>query len=400
MHVRTSHQTNPRRVPVPTTRCGVLLALALLAGCGGGGGSGGSGTGAATGDSGSPGDGDTASGGITRDAIVQASSLPPGFDAWERHMTEYGRQWGEALVSASDFDTRINLQYYDAQRVHEQIARYLGSSDPWKDYAEAGGEIYKRYLENADFRAAGYMRFPHGLFIDAVRNGDEESRQYLAELRDEPPYSYPAESNGEWSKQKYSREIAYSLETHILADRAGFERKEERIRGLADLALGHVNIWVTGNYIDTDPDWQFTQAFMAGLTASALIAHYERSAELGNPDAQVQPALERLGEFLWDTMWVADVNGTGFGAFEYVQPATSGVGTNDPAPDLNMLIAPMYGWLYYRTGDDRWLRRGDVIFAGGVALSNLGGGKQFNQNYRSSFQYVDWRTRGIERHGG
>jgi len=138
---------------------------------------------------------------------------------------------------------------------------------------------------------------------------------------------------------------------------------------------------------------------MGGLTASALIAHYERSVEVGDPDARVLPALKRLGNFLWDTMWVTNVNGSGYGAFEYVQPATSGVGGNAPAPDLNMLIAPMYGWLFYQTGDERWLNRGDDIFAGGVELANLQSGKRFNQNYRASFQYVDWRTRGLERHG-
>jgi len=390
----------PRRRSIfyrPGPLC-ALFVVTALAGCGGGGGGGGNGGGSADGGnaSGTP---TGSSDGVQRESVIEASSQPPEFDTWERHMTEYGRKWGQELQNETDYLSRFKLRYYDAQRIHEQIANYLGESQPWRSYGEAAESVYKRYLENADFRAAGYQRFPHGLFIDATRNGDEESFEYLARLRDRPPFSYPSRSDGEWRKQKYSREVAYSLETQVLADRAGHERQTGRIGALADLALGHIDIWVSRDYVDTSPDWQFCQAFMGGLTASALIAHYERSVEVGDPDARVLPALKRLGDFLWDTMWVANVNGSGYGAFEYVQPATSGVGGNAPAPDLNMLIAPMYGWLFYHTGDERWLNRGDDIFAGGVALANLQSGKRFNQSYRASFQYVDWRTRGLERHG-
>ncbi len=38
--------------------------------------------------------------------------------------------------------------------------------------------------------------------------------------------------------------------------------------------------------------------------------------------------------------------------------------------------------------------RGDAIFAGGVEQAWLDGGKQFNQNYRWSFDCVTWRTEG------
>ena len=62
--------------------------------------------------------------------------------------------------------------------------------------------------------------------------------------------------------------------------------------------------------------------------------------------------------------------------------------------DLNMLIAPLYAYLYYQTGEDRFLQRGDQIFAGGVKNAELeivSTAKQFMQNYRTSFRYVAWR---------
>jgi hypothetical protein len=62
------------------------------------------------------------------------------------------------------------------------------------------------------------------------------------------------------------------------------------------------------------------------------------------------------------------------------------------APDLNLLIAPAYAWLYSRTGDTTYRDRGDQIFAGGVKGAWLDGSKVFNQNYMWSFDYVKWRS--------
>jgi hypothetical protein len=61
-----------------------------------------------------------------------------------------------------------------------------------------------------------------------------------------------------------------------------------------------------------------------------------------------------------------------------------------------MLIAPAYAWFYNLTGDVSYLQKGDQIFNGGVAGAWLGGGKQFSQNYRWSFQYVEWAGAGFK----
>ena len=330
-------------------------------------------------------------------STVDAATTLPRIDDWERNMVEYGHKWGNALQNETDYIEKFKLRYYDAQRVHEQIGAYLGEIRPWRAYGQEADSNYKIYLEKADFQAVGWQRFPHGLYLDWEHTGDNQSRDYLEKLRDRPPFSFPINQHAEWAQQKYSREIAYSIESHIVAERAGYPRQAERLSKLVDLALGHIDIWVTKDYIDRDPDWQFCQAFMTGLTASALIQYYERSVELDTPDGRITPALERLADFLWDEMWVADVDGTGYGAFKYVQPGISGVGGESPAPDLNQLIAPMFAWLYLQTGDGAWLQRGDAIFAGGVELANLTTAKLFNQNYRDSFRFVEWRSEAIAR---
>ena len=68
----------------------------------------------------------------------------------------------------------------------------------------------------------------------------------------------------------------------------------------------------------------------------------------------------------------------------------SGVG----APDLNLLVAPMYAWLYAQTGNVTYRDMADALFVGGVNgawIAPDGPNKQYNQNYRWSFDYVKWR---------
>jgi hypothetical protein len=91
-------------------------------------------------------------------------------------------------------------------------------------------------------------------------------------------------------------------------------------------------------------------------------------------------------DWLWDNVWVANAE-----AFRYTDRLVN-PGDLDPAPDLNLLIAPTYAWLYYQTGDVKFRDRGDAIFAGGVKYAWLANGKQFNQNYRLSFEYVRLRS--------
>ncbi len=69
-----------------------------------------------------------------------------------------------------------------------------------------------------------------------------------------------------------------------------------------------------------------------------------------------------------------------------------GTGPGTGAPDLNLLIAPMYAFLYAQTGEVKYRDQGDAIFAGGVDLAWLAGAKQFNQSYMWSFDYVKWRS--------
>jgi hypothetical protein len=332
---------------------------------------------------------------------------PRGLTTWEENMTDYGRRRGDDMLAESSYLDRLKLNYYDAQRVFLQIADYTGDEQPWHRYAEAAESVYKTYLEKNDFKVAGYMRFPHGLFMDWQRTGDQQSLDYLLRMRDRGAFSNPEQPrfSKQWRDSRYSREVAYALENQILAERAGAPPQTARVDLYVDMAIDHVDAWVTGEFGHDDPEWQFCQAFMAGLTASALIAYDDHLEATGRArDPRILPRLRLLADWLWETMWIAGVGGSRgdwypyesspVGAFEYVQPTVDGVGSESPSPDTSLLIAPMYGWLYARTGEPRFRDRGDAIFAGGVEMGSLQQNNQFNQSYRSSFDYVEWRKAG------
>ncbi len=166
----------------------------------------------------------------TIEARPSPGLAPPNLDHWEANMVEYGRRLGDEMLAESAFSARLNMSYYDGQRVFLQIADYTGEEEPWTEYARIAEETYKTYLERNDFRAAGHMRFPHGLFMDWQRNGDSQSREYLLLLRERAAFSHPGspKPRERWRDARYSREIAYALETQVLAERAGGSARARR----------------------------------------------------------------------------------------------------------------------------------------------------------------------------
>ena len=143
---------------------------------------------------------------------------------------------------------------------------------------------------------------------------------------------------------------------------------------MVEQAFGHMDQW----FVSHTAGWM--RPFMVALTSHALILYHERVG-----DSRVIPTLTMAMDSLWDTMWLPASQ-----AFKYTDRETS-TGGQEPAPDLNLLIAPVYIWLYHQTGEVRHRDRFDAIFVGGVQQAYLVNGKQFNQNYRLSIEAVRLR---------
>ena len=168
-----------------------------------------------------------------------------------------------------------------------------------------------------------------------------------------------------------SREVAYALNTHVVHERIGGARSQS-MQDLAEVALGHFDQWFVSGKAS------YVQPFMVALSAEALIGYYDLTK-----DNRVPPLLKLAADRVWEKSWDPSTQ-----SFLYYNED----GTSGPTPDLNLLIAPLYGWVYQQTADAAYRTMGDAIFTGGVQGAWLVGGKQFSQNYRWSFDYLKWRS--------
>lgn len=303
---------------------------------------------------------------------LPAPSLPEKL-AWEQQMLEFGTKHCELLKNGTSFDPKLLTTYYDAQWVFFQMADYTGDSF-WSGCAEAAEKVYRdQYVLANDGGVPGYWNFSHGVLHDFLRTGDDTSFNAVEKLSRNAAYAADTTPLDSTRHVDYSREVAYTMMSYINAEFAGFPRRN-RLDALRDQAMGHLEQWFLSR---TAP---YIRPFMVALTSQALITYDEY---IGDP--RILPAIEMAMNDLWESTWLADAE-----CFQYTDRDHSTGGT-EPAPDLNLLIAPVYGWLYYRTGKEVYRERGDRIFAGGVNQAYLVNGKQFNQNYRWSFKYLKWR---------
>ncbi len=306
-----------------------------------------------------------------------AGSIPAAkyMTQWESQMLQYGKQNCNTIGNtANTQDNRLGSTYYDATWVFFQIADYTGDNY-WLSCAQKAKAVYRDlYVVPASGHVPGYWNFSHGLLEDYLRNRDAKSRQALLLLSEGAAYAGD-QTPLEWTvSSEYSREVAYAIMTYINAEKAGAPRRA-RLAKLVDQALAHMSEWFVTKRAP------YVRPFMVALTAQALIMYDQQVG-----DARIKPAIELAANRIWNELWLADR-----ATFVYTDRNHS-TGGMEPAWDLNLLIAPMYGWLYSKTGNSSFIEKGDKIFQGGVSNAWLVQGKQYNQNYRWSFQYLKWRN--------
>jgi len=259
--------------------------------------------------------------------------------------------------------------YYDGERVYYQIADATG--DPsWNDCALLEQSIYRPDVLKNNGWIYGYEVFPHGLAMNYRRTGDPLSRQAVIELGEQgTSSSFP---NAAWSIDwSASREVAYGIEAGLVDQSLG-SPPTPKFQDQVEMLLGDFDQWFVSK------NAAYVQPFMVGLAAEALIQYWDVSR-----DPRVTPVLQMAADQLWMQSWNAAC-----ACFLYY----NGDGTTSQSQDLNLLIAPLYGWVFQQTGSENYRNMGDQIFNSGVTGAWLFGGKQFSQNYRWSDKYVQWRN--------
>jgi hypothetical protein len=381
-----------------------------------------------------------------------SSDLPvPELKRWEKQMIKYGKKWGPTLnPEISDQGQRQKNAYYDALYVYYRIMDYTGKTEPWLTYAgwARNAWIEERY-DRPNYYMSGYHRFSLGMLEDFRRGNPTATAEQpvpgntpltlddFTGIRDLGAFAQPFFFVEEYcgSCSNISRELAYSIVATVVSERAGLPRvssndfgtgMEPRLQTYVRWAGRHLEQWRNASYTrrgyQPDESYHYMQPFMTGLTMKALIDFYEWEVENDRdpntywedptPDGSwptIVAALKDFCNWLYTDARVRDAGGApkmfvgermwdkAFGGFRYADRYTRHEGETpdvvEAAPDLNLLIAPAYAWVYKQTGDTRLRDQGDEIFAQGVRDACLKcGGKHFNQQYFYGFDYLRWRT--------
>lgn len=264
-----------------------------------------------------------------------------------------------------------NVWYYDGIRTYLQIAD--STKEPyWANCADQQIGLYRTYVLDSNGFIPGWRVFPHGLTQNAQRTGSSSSRVAVNKLAEGHAIRY---RNLAWSiGWRSSREMSYAVSTLVLEEQLGARRRPE-LADFVEILFGHFDQWFVSRTAT------YVQPFMVALASEALIDYWTLTR-----DQRVLPILRTAADRLWSDSWNESSQ-----AFMYYNED----GSSQPAPDLNPLIAPLYGWVYRNTGIVGYRQMGDKIFNSGVRNAWLGGGKQFSQSYRWSPKYVEWREPGI-----
>ena len=277
--------------------------------------------------------------------------------------------------------------YYDAARVMYNIGDYLaangGDATHWYTAAAHAAVAYRDgYLIPSSYQALGYWNFSAGLRMHWERTGDVASKNAVILLSQNAAFAQDFSTNADvWDANNDtpngggSREAAYAFMSHLDAEACGAARRTRTVQ-LVDALLHHLDQWATGLA------YTYCRPFMTGLTGEAVI----RGVGAGLIDPTV--AKTKLQAVL---TYINGIYDAPTKAYHYTDRDLGVPEDLLPAPDLNMLIAPVHAWV----GGAANLTRAEDLFDGAVAGAWLGGGsnqKQFNQNYRwfpSLFTWLD-----------
>ncbi len=322
----------------------------------------------------------------------------PSLSQWEDNMKSCGKKFMSTPINGKANETLV--WYYDGIKVYYQIAEYTKDKS-WLAGAMTCRNWYRdKFIFGRPSHVDGWRMFPHGLMLDYMKTADENDKKAVGIMEKNGAFSdrsidYAKNSTYNLKSAELSREVAYNINVHVVASALGvasFSKPDPYI----DIALGHIKCWndwmkSRAASFPTMSDGGKTgfQPFMAGLTSEALIRYYESKDADAGKKKEIIAAITELANLMWDA---AFLNGQNTFYYESNKKV--------PAPDLNLLICPLYGWLWHRTGDKSFIDKGDKLFVGGVAGAYLSGGKQFSQNYRWSFDYVKWRKDPVDLDAG
>jgi hypothetical protein len=189
------------------------------------------------------------------------------------------------------------------------------------------------------------------------------------------------------------REVSFLISATI--DCSRIDRTENpRLGFYVDMLLAHLQ------QMCVQRNESYYQPFMLGLAAEALTRYDAYRQQQGkSPDPRVLYYLQAAARLLTEKIWVPDWKSWAYQSHPEGHPEQAPATYMTGAPDLNLLVVPLFWWLFQRTGLVAYLEFADAGFIGGTL--GWGGhpgawvdqGKQFVQNARWIWGYLQERRK-------
>lgn len=296
---------------------------------------------------------------------------PPGLSKWQNTMLTLGRKWCDGKTYGFGYEE--DVWYYDGTRVYYQLADY--TQDPfWNQCALNVAHQYRDYVISNSGKIPGWRVFPRGLRMAWERTGDPTYQQAVILLATKSAFAFTAGDPSD----TVMRETAYVAEAYMEAERVGQPRNPLLAKAVGYLEADFQRIFVTGGY-------KLHQPFFDGLASEALIDYYDLTQ-----DASVPPAIK----LMLDGNWANAYNQTTHELAYNPDPPgpTCSVSCQGYVPDITNLLDPAYVWYWTISKDPTYLQEADTMFGNALNTDISYSGKIFSQNYRWTFDYVQWRT--------
>jgi hypothetical protein len=402
---------------------------------------------------------------ITYAPIVAGSTgyYPTGYQSF---MTEamlgaqyHGSRWASGIYSAGD--NEVGYGQYEPSYSILRLAQHTGGNTQLENYAVHASTGWRYYSDNNGGGILGYYNYTDGLRLHWTTNGDTGARTTLARQSVNAAYAGPATPITYMTGEAASRETAYAvlgwLNTEVYlgsGHNAGFDAYLDCMIGDAGTSVthndsavlsggGHIEQWLGG--IQTNDDgmiingtdhlhtfasgemltytgagytgvvYQGYAPFMGALTSWTLLKTYEHIEQ----DSRIIPKIERLCDAQWPYYWLEYDNSMSYRWNSTYELKNSGgtttgvaqVQSTTGAIALNNEMAPIYWWLYLKTGKRRHLERGDKLFNGTVGYDSLVARpdayepplynvKEFNELIRWTVDGLEWRSQGVQLYDG
>jgi hypothetical protein len=309
--------------------------------------------------------------------VTYAAQPPvPNRAKWEATMKTLADKWCNPKEKMG-FGSSSQVWYYDGARVFFQAADYLRESQ----YIACAMNIARQYRDYvlASNAVPGYRVFPHGLWMAYERTRDISFMKAAVKLAEAQPVPV---AQWVWNAPVNMRETAYALQAAVMAQsRAGGGYQNAWLQETADMLVGIFRMELGRAYF-VDARSMYRQIFMDGLGMAALIEYYEHTK-----DRRVPPLIRETLDWIWANAWT--------GTQLLINPAPPGAtcdwGCRQGNSDLINLTAPAFAWYYRYSGNVTYQERGDALFSHALDIPITWNGKIFSQNYRWSFDYVNWR---------